>query len=359
LACIVLALLLGAPVVAAFKHLTEGMDAPDFTGTNIVTGEQVNLIKLRDGHLVIVVFWSTWSPRSFQQLSDLARLLPEYSDHPVRIIAVNVDAPELTATGRSAVVEKVEELNPGFPVIIDEGLEIFYRYGVIAVPSTAVVDSSGVLRYGPSGYSLTTRDYIVDSIESFLGLRETVVAELKVDRYRPKKRAARYFGLAVNLKNLGMYERALANLDSSKSIDTLFAAPHALEAEILLRLDRISEAVTKYEIAVRLDSSGVAAWAGWGRALMADGQREQAMEKLSRSLELEDTYTPALLDMGLCMADLGQLEKAIDTLAQAAELNRGDAKTWFYLGRVYRKAGHEADATAAFLSALAILYPDD
>lgn len=359
LAIVVLLLLTVIPATAAFRHLTEGMEVPDFEGEAINTGQKIKFSEMIKDNMVIVVFWSTWSPRSLTELSDLKDILTKYKDHPIRVIAINVDAPKLTAAGRASVDKVVTDLELPFDVLIDDGLKIFYSYGVIAVPSTAVVDTNGVLRYGPSGYSLATRDIVVDSIEMFLGLSEPDTVMTFFARYRPTRRATRYYNMAVNLKGLGLYERALAILDSAEVSDSNFAAVRSLRGEVLLRLDQPAEAALEFEAGVGLDSMAVPTWAGWGRALMRSGEIERAKKKLIKSLELEDTYTPALMDLGLCWAETDSVDHAIKFLESAVELNRMDMRINHVLGRLYHQAGRQSDAIKSYLTALSVRYPAD
>lgn len=356
---VALIFLVTVPAAAAFRYLTEGMDAPDFDGKEITSGRKVEFSQLIKGNLVIVVFWSTWSPRSLKELTDLKAVFSDYQGYPIKVVAINVDAPKLTPGARALIEKTVSDLDLPFDVIIDDGLKIFYSYGVIAVPSTAIVDTTGAIRYGPSGYSLATRDIIVDSIEMFLGLSQPDTVITFFRRYRPTSRATRYYNMAVNLQQRGMFERALSSLDSAHVADTNFAAVHSLRGQILLYLDNMTEAAAAFEAAIQLDSASVPTWAGWGHALLKMGQIDAAKEKLNKSLSIEDTYTPALMDLGLCWAETDSLNYAIDHLERAVELNLMDPQIHYYLGRLYRRAGDQARTAQSFLKALSIHYPGE
>ncbi|MEE8577454.1 MAG: tetratricopeptide repeat protein, partial [candidate division Zixibacteria bacterium] len=235
--------------------------------------------------------------------------------------------------------------------------KIFYSFGVIAVPSTAVVDSSGSLWYGPAGYSLTTKDRIVDSLEVFLGLKKPEEAAAFRADYRPNNKSSRFYGMALDLTLKRSWERALAILDSAEAADTKFAGPHVLRGEILMEMEKYGEATAEFEKAITLDSMVVAAWAGWGRALMSDSLLDSADVKLRQCLSLDDAYTPAKLDFGLCLARQGKTEEALDSLGQAYELNRADPEILYSLGIVLNQAGRQGEALEAFLDALKLLHP--
>jgi Flp pilus assembly protein TadD/alkyl hydroperoxide reductase subunit AhpC len=348
-----------AEASAAFKYAAVGMEAHDFTGEDIISGNKISIGDLHRDHLVIVVFWATWSPRSLTQLAEMKVLKDEYVGRNIEVVAVNVDAPKLSVTVRTLIAETVKEMDIKFPVIIDEGLEIFYTYGVIAVPSTAIVDTSGTLRYDPGGYGLLTRDIIEDSIKVFLGIDLDKLKTKPPKGYQPKPKSARYFNLALNLKKTGMLDRALENLDLAFQADSLFPTPYTLRGEILLQLGRFEEADSVFARAADLDSTGVTIWAGWGRTLMYAGKTDEAREKLAYALALNDSYTPALIDLGLCLAKQDDYDAAIDSISKASELNRGDPMIYYYLGQVYRQAGREGEAALAYLKALSIIYPEN
>jgi len=350
-------ILLAPSVSGAFKYLQEGMTAPAINGDDLRNGESVSSEKLAKENIVIVVFWATWSKRSIEELGDLKTIAEKYADKPVKFIAVNVEDQTIAPATKANIEQKVAELQLPFPVIIDRNLEIFYSFGVIAVPSTAVLDTTGSLRYAPSGYSLTTHDRIVDSIEVLLGIRQPGAESVLVKGYTPEPRAARFYNLAVQMLNQRMWERALANLDMAQQADSNFSAPHNLRGHILLDNGKFEEAVSELTIATSLDSTSISAQAGLGSALYRSGDLEAAFNTLSAVLERDSTYTPAILDMALCLSDKGDSEMALRLLLDAYELDPRNPSISRYLGDVYVKAGDNSKAAESYRKALELIYP--
>ena len=359
IALVVIFVLAAAEASAAFKYTSVGMDAHNFSGKDIVSGNSVSLQDLNRDKLVIVVFWATWSPRSLEQLRDLNELKTEYVGQPIEIVAVNVDGQKISPALRANIDRTIKELDLQFPVIIDEGLEIFYTYGVIAVPSSAVIDTGGVVRYDPSGYGMIVQDVLTDSIKVFLGLAEPKEDNILTQGYEPEKKAARYYNLALRLNQTGMSERALENLELAHQADGAFPAPLCLKGEILRGQGKLEESKQAFSLAARVDSNMTVIWAGWGRTLLWNHQLDEAREKLTMALSLDGTYTPALIDFGLCLARQDSTEKAIESLLEAVELNQGDPMIHYYLGQVYRQAGQEGEAALSFLRALSVIYPEN
>lgn len=343
---------------AAFKYLNEGMNFPAIESIDTKTGEVISTDAiLNEEKMIIIVFWASWSQRSIEELEALREIYPTISDKPVQFIAVNVEGQDITGSKKQSLINYIDELNLPFPSIIDENLKIFYEFGVIAVPSTAICDKSGVLRYAPSGYSLTTRDLIVDSIEVLLGLKQPTVTTKIKKGYTPKKRSLRYYNLALNLANKKHYERALSNLELAISADSNFAAPFSLRGEVYIKLDSIPAAITSYTQAVNLDSLFVAAWDGYGEALMLNNQFDEAVLKFSIALKLDSAYTPAFLNLGFCLAQQNKIPEALDSLNKALELNIRNPQIHYILGQIYIKSADTSSATNSFINALKILYP--
>lgn len=350
-------ILLVPSATAAFKYLNEGMNLPAIEGIDTKTGEQLSTDAIfNDKKMVIVVFWASWSKRSIEELETLKELYPTISEKPIQFIAVNVEGQNISGPEKQSLVDFINNMNIPFSSIIDDNLKIFNEFGVIAVPSTAISDTLGVLRYAPSGFSLTTHDLIVDSIEILLGIKKpTTVTKVKKG-YIPKKKSLRYYNLALNLSNKRSYERALSNLELAISADSNFAAPFSLRGEVFLKLDSISAAINSYAKAVQLDSLFVAAWTGYGEALMLNSQLDDAILEFGKALKLDSQYTPAFLNLGLCLSQQGKIPEALDSLNKALELNIRSPQIHYYLGQMHLKINDTTKATQSYRTALEILF---
>jgi tetratricopeptide (TPR) repeat protein len=348
---------LAPPSTGAFKYLREGMTTPGVVGTDLVTNEPVRTDQWLGDNMVVVIFWASWSERSIKQLKDVASFINDHPDLNCKVVAVNVDAETLSPAEKSALIENVKSMNLPYPVVQDEGLEIFYKYGAIAVPSTAIIDTTGTLRYAPSGYSLTTRDRIEDSINVLLGLLAPAEDVLADQGYRPTNQASRYCGMAVNQIGRKQYRRALKNLDLAEKADSGFAQPHILRGEVFLAMDSVLSAVESFTRAVALDSGSVVAWTGLGVSHLRSKHCDSAWPELTNARQLDENYTPAMFSLGLCLAERGDLAAAIDSLNWARDLNERDPLTHYYLGKVHLKAGNTAEAVNAYKTSLEILFP--
>jgi tetratricopeptide (TPR) repeat protein len=262
-----------------------------------------------------------------------------------------------TSTVRDRVRRAVERINPSFPVIMDEKLEFFYEFGVIAVPSAVILDADRIVRAAPSGYSSGTRDHLALMVDTVLGMAPLQDEIAASPAYQPDLKASRYYRLAVQLANQRLYESALAKIDLATAADSRFAAPHGLRGQIHLAEGDPAAARDDFRQAVALDSLSVNARAGLGRALLELGEVDTARARLEETLAIERTYPAALQDLARCLAAEGQTQAAIALLREAIDLNPREPEIYYYLGKTCREAGQSAHAVEAFRGALRMLFP--
>lgn len=357
-AIVLFTLVLTTDVSGAFKYLAEGMPAPAFEGREVRTDEKIKSSSYLgiEGRILIVAFWATWSERSLELLEDLAELDRDERYSRVDVIGINVESPRLAGSERDLILGVVTERDLPFPVIIDEGLTVFAEYGVVAVPSAAILDDAGTLMYGPAGYSYSIRDRIADSVETWLGMREPSEFTAR-PRHVPTDEASRQYNLARSLLARGLPERSLPHLENAGVADPQFAAVEVLRGDALLAMDDLAAAIEAYERAAALDESLVVAWAGLGTALALRGDNPGAETALSRAVELDPAYTPALVDLARVGLREGKVDEASSLLASAYELAPADPELNFLLGEIRESQGLIREALEAYEASLEQIFP--
>lgn len=190
-------LMLSSQTGEAFRYLEEGMEAPVLSGVDLISGKKIDTNDWKNNGATIIVFWAIWSERSLTELSDLAEMSVRFEDKPVHFIAVNVDGQSMTKQLKEKISDQINNLNISFASIIDYEMEYFDKFGVIAVPSTAIVNSSGIIRYAPAGYSYTIQDKLIDSIETLPGIKKTDTKKILKARYSASLEDSPYYGLAL------------------------------------------------------------------------------------------------------------------------------------------------------------------
>jgi peroxiredoxin len=162
------ALLLLVPASSpALEGLRLGDKAPAFSLADF-SGAAHSLEGL-GGRPRVVLFWSTWSPRSLEVLRDFRALHERWAAEGLAIVAVNADGEQMDATRMRAVREYVDRLKLPFPVVLDAGLHTYVAYGVLALPSAVVVDAGGRISYALGGYPETLREELREKILVAMG----------------------------------------------------------------------------------------------------------------------------------------------------------------------------------------------
>jgi peroxiredoxin len=121
-----------------------GKPAPAFELKDLA-GRKVSIADFQ-GKTVLLDFWATWCAPCRQEMPTFEKLRREFAGKDVVILTVDVDEPEAVA----AQYMKDEKLT--FPVLIAEGTDMVTRYGVVAFPTTLVIDADGrVAAYAVGG----------------------------------------------------------------------------------------------------------------------------------------------------------------------------------------------------------------
>lgn len=95
------------------------------------------------GKKVYVKFWATWCPSCLEGLEELGEL-PAIAGED--IVVLTVVAPGYSGEKSSSkFIEWYEGQNLEFTVLLDEGGNTFYEYGIRAVPSSFFIDTKGNL----------------------------------------------------------------------------------------------------------------------------------------------------------------------------------------------------------------------
>src|SRR5580700_7723664 len=141
LAVVGLVLLAAAATVAARAADVSliGHTAPDFALPAVV-GSNVRLSEYR-GQAVIISFWSSRCSVCARQLALLDRLYSTYRSAGLVVLAVSVDDEPLRAEqyARAHV--------GGFPLLLDSAKTVSRAYDIDRLPSTVMIDRSGIVRY--------------------------------------------------------------------------------------------------------------------------------------------------------------------------------------------------------------------
>lgn len=134
---LVLALSLGPPAMASAPAV--GTRAPGFD-LRSPSGDQLSLAGVR-GHVVVVNFFATWCPPCRAETPDLIAVEARYRSRGV--IFIGVDDRE----DASLVTVFAQHKGIPYPLVLDKSGSVEENYDVRAIPTTYVLDRSGIIRY--------------------------------------------------------------------------------------------------------------------------------------------------------------------------------------------------------------------
>lgn len=350
-------LFVSPPSAAAFKNVAEGSEAPSFK-LKAPDGSEVSLDGYKKEKAVILVFFATWSDRAMAELSDLQKFAAELGPKGLKIVALNVEHEHGSEEDIKSIKEKVAALGISFPVLFDAGLDTYRNYGVVAVPSTAVLGEGGIVRSTLNGYPSFASGEIRAQVEVMLGLRKPETAEVaKVETgHKPVHAALLNYNLGRRLYLTGMSDKAEPKLKAAASADPAWAAPRVMLGEILLmRAKKVrasaTEAKAEFEAAITAEPENVVARTGLARVYWRLDSISDSEREIDLALAKNSAYPPAMLLKAAILGKKGKLPDADKLIADALALNPNDPEANAMAGFAYEAAGNLARAASMYRKA--------
>ena len=130
-----------------------GHTAPDFALPAVV-GSNVRLSEYR-GQAVIISFWSSRCSVCARQLALLDRLYSTYRSAGLVVLAVSVDDDPMRAE------QYARAHTASFPLLLDTTKAVSRAYAIDRLPSTVLIDRSGVVRYRNNDDRADDSSYVV------------------------------------------------------------------------------------------------------------------------------------------------------------------------------------------------------
>jgi len=129
-------------VIGDGSVVVQNRAAPDFVAT-MLDGTSVSLADYR-GRIVFVNFWATWCVPCVEEMPALQQFVREQADDDnapvVLLINQGESIEDITAFLASINVTDL-------PVLLDPDFDISDDYSVSGLPTTYIIDESGVMRY--------------------------------------------------------------------------------------------------------------------------------------------------------------------------------------------------------------------
>ena len=344
------------PAEASFKYLKPGMESAEFS-LRTLDDQEITLATLKMSPATLVVFWATWSPKSEPALREAQALGARHAGAGLRVVAVNLNRPEINLQERSLVEKAVRDFGLTIPVALDPGFAASSGIGVVANPSFALFDVRGVLVWDGAGWSRSLQDSLREQFEVLLGLRQPPAASAAAV-HQPEQRALLSFNLGRTFLRQGNPGKARNLFDSAAQADPAWSAPRTHLGYLLLRqVDGrgLAKAETLFREAIGIDPVDVSALTGLGEALLLANRLEEAATFLEKAHEIDPAFTPAVAGRARVLSRQGRRAEALTLFATALELNPRDATILLGRAECYEFEGNLAGATADYQKAVEIL----
>jgi Tfp pilus assembly protein PilF/peroxiredoxin len=305
----------------------------------------------------VVVFWATWNKPSERELDRLSKLWPKWSKNRVQVIAINVESSRIDPVHVQAIRDWLKQKAIPFPVVLDRGLKAFHAYGVIAIPTTLVVDASGTIVFRLPGYPVAGAEELVEVVE------QGVIHTDRVSRGDPSssapgfRRAVRYTHLAQQLSAKGEFEMAKFTLQKAIAESPSFLEAKLALAALFQQLDDLQAAETLLAEAAAASPMNSAVLLAHAGLKLRAGEPEAARTFAEAALELDQESGSALTLLAQAYRESGHPESALPYLQKAVGLNPLDFAASHELAKTLHSLGNQTEAILWYERAYQILDP--
>ncbi len=118
-----------------------------------------------EGKVTLIDFWASWCAPCKAAFPEMEKLYQKFGDEGFQIIAVSVDQ-------KANLMERfLAKQKPSFPTPHDAGQRLVKEAGIQVMPSSFLVDQSGVVRFTHEGW------HGKKSVESLTDQIQTLLAE--------------------------------------------------------------------------------------------------------------------------------------------------------------------------------------
>jgi len=338
------------PAAATLQQLQVGMEAPDFS-LPLVSGEKKSFAALRGDKLTVLLVWSTWDKKSEKALARMQKLYRKYRDKGLAVVAINADGQKISDADQAKIRSIIERLQLTYPVLVDNGLDYFHDIGIIALPSTVIVDRDRIIKYELSGYPLVGAEEMADFVTASLEGTKPALAEKK--GYQPTKTALRFYNMGKNTLRSGrMAESAEMWFKKAIEADPKFVLPHISLGKFYVQRGDKAQAEAQFKEALAKEPTHVIALCESALLLFEDNRLAEGQTLLESAFKADEAYTPCYYYAGFAYGRQDKLEQALKMFDEAEKINPLDYNLYVYKGRVFEGQKKPQEAAAAYRKAL-------
>lgn len=333
--------------------LLQPLQAPGFSFPD-TAGKQWDLHSIHGNRLI--VFWSSASEQSHQQLRHLAA--HEASLKDIQVLALNVDDPIDESILR---VFTAAEKFP-FP-LLSAGNDVtgiynivfrylFDRHRDLRLPTSFLVDASGACVKVYQGI------FDARAVSRDISMVPSTTAD-RIARALPFPGTLHLGEFQRNDFTYGVafFQRGYLDAAADSFQQVIAAKPDNAEAyynlgTLCLRRKQFEKARTYLEKAVQLKPGHAEAWNNLGMVAAEAGHTDEAVSDFKQSLQFRPDYTIALLNLGNLYRRQKMFGEAQQLLKRAMQVDANNPEASYSLGMLYAQQNANQDAQEKFQQAL-------
>lgn len=213
----------------AFKRIKETNNIPEISAEDI-EGKKIQTSAYKGQKTLAIVFWKYPSLRGENALALFQKFHDSYHENfPFEAIAIYVPQQDdqLTEEEMTEVRKILSSNKITFPVIIDKGMEIFNKFGIISFPSFALVNKEGTLIYELPGLpEFFGEKDLTKNIKKALGIKEEEKVIGKA-AYTAKNKSNFYLNLAMQVYKKGNTDQAIEHTQTAIQRDPDYAEAYS------------------------------------------------------------------------------------------------------------------------------------
>lgn len=150
-----------AMTATAAVAVGEGDRAPDFQARSVAGDAEVALHSMR-GKVVLVDFWASWCAPCKAAMPEFEKISKEFPADQFAVIGVNVDT-KIEDARRALEKRPVSYLNASDPTG-----KLPKRFGLETMPTTYLIDQTGVVRVVHKGFRNGDMDKLREQVKKLL-----------------------------------------------------------------------------------------------------------------------------------------------------------------------------------------------
>ncbi|MDD3813186.1 MAG: redoxin domain-containing protein [Desulfocapsaceae bacterium] len=336
----------------ALQTLGVGTEAPDFTLQDY-SGNKKGFSALKGDKLTVILFWASWSRQSEKALKQMEKLYQKYKGQGFSVIGINVEKQTIDAQALKNIKGTTDRLKISFPNLVDHGLTAFHDYGIIAVPTTVILDKDRKIKFEMSGFPLVGTTDMIHFLATAIEGKKAPTEVTKKTGYQPDKKAVRAWNMGVKaLKSERTAHTAEMWFKKAISADPNFILPHLSLGSYYQKQDDLGKAKEQFQQALTRSPENAAALSKMGLLLIDEGSSADARKMLEKAIKADESYVPSYYYLGYLTGKEGDMKKATELFASAEEINPLDYQINVYRGKMFEGKNDMEQAATSYKNAL-------